>query len=482
MAQEEPGGEQVLQTDHSILTARMAEDEKKEYDLENPQHLLDFLIDANIRLVRYEYLLHLQRENRIWPRRQEAENETFVDEDGSVKTALVTLEEYKDARNGEGIWWDISGKSLCILSVSHCWEAKQHPDPFCFQAQGLPGDWKSSKALHGKELHGDFLSWIFVDFLCLPQYYRTPEEQVFFKRAMANMHVLYAHRCIGMVFRLEDLTDESAKAFPPDFIDIYYEEAGAEPGSGKFGPQPFNKLEFNDTPYHERGWCVAEIQWMCTKTRIKGFAPMTPAMFRERVERGRRELPGGVILKFTHRSDEEIVVELQEKIFLQQAPARKTLVANGLGQLELLVLAGSLPYFVNLETLIFEDSELGEASAVALIAGLKPLRHLKELLFRNQCCLDEEAAKIVARGLFECPFAQDFTVELWKDPETEQLMNELRLFKRTGQVEERSEDQRVFFAIKDAGQLGWFAQQVAKLGRCCQRRSKTSPLASHEHP
>ena len=214
--------------------------EEKEYDLENNQHLFDFLIDANIRLVRREYLLHLAREKRLWPRRQEAEHETFQSCDGTVRTALVTLEEYKWSRH-------------FILSVSHCWEAKQHPDPFGFQAQELLPKlfW--------------FCRWVFIDFICLPQYCRTAEEQVFFKRAMANMHVLYAHRNVLNVVRLEDLTDESAKASPPDFIDIYYEEEGAEPGSGKFGPQPFGKLELNDTPYHERGWCEAEKQWMSTK-------------------------------------------------------------------------------------------------------------------------------------------------------------------------------------------------------------------------
>ena len=77
--------------------------EEKEYDLENPQHLIDFLIDANIRLVRYEYLEHLAREKRLWPRRQEAEHETFEDKDGSVKTALVTLEEYKKLRIYQGL-------------------------------------------------------------------------------------------------------------------------------------------------------------------------------------------------------------------------------------------------------------------------------------------------------------------------------------------------------------------------------------------
>ena len=171
--------------------------EEKEYDLQNPQHLLDFLIDANIRLVRTEYLRHLRNMNRLWPRRQEAEHEMFVAEDGSVKTALVTFEEYKSPL-----------EFSCILSVSHSWEAKQHPDPFGFQAREL--------------LARRWPDWVFIDFICLPQYYRTAEEQVFFKRAMANMHVLYAHQYVSEVICLENLTDESAKASPPGSIDIYW--------------------------------------------------------------------------------------------------------------------------------------------------------------------------------------------------------------------------------------------------------------------
>ena len=50
--------------------------------------------------------------------------------------------------------------------------------------------------------------WVFVDFMCLPQYYRTEEEQIYFNRAMFAMHVLYAHACVRVV-RLEILTDEA---------------------------------------------------------------------------------------------------------------------------------------------------------------------------------------------------------------------------------------------------------------------------------
>ena len=443
----------------------MAKEEEKEYDLENPQHLLDFLIDANIRLVRYEYLLHLQKEKRLWPRRQEAEHETFADHYGCVKTALVTLEEYWLVGVDSVGDYMLDGRQCLFISVSHCWEAKQHPDPFGFQAQEL---------LKQLQFPSHISTWIFLDFTCLPQYFRTAAEQVFFKRAMLSMQVLYAHRTMSWVYRLEDLADERAKRSPPEFIEIYYEEEGAEPGSGRLGPQPFNKLEFNETPYHERGWCVAEKQWMSTQELISGVAPMTPARFRERVERGHQNLPDGLVLKFTHRSDEEIVVKLQEKIFLQQALKHKRLLAKKLPESELLLLAESLPSFVNLGFLVFENLEFHGASAIALIAGLKPLTHLKDLGFRADCRIDKEAAATLAHGLLECHFAGDLRVTVWNGSGCEKLTNHLRRLKRTGRLRERSNALGTCFIIKvPAGaevgrqcwQLEWLWRRLSNL--CC---------------
>ena len=76
----------------------------------------------------------------------------------------------------------------------------------------------------------------------------------------------------------------------------------AQDGAGCFGLHDLSKLILNDTPYHQRGWCVAEMQWLCTRTSVAGFAPMTPARFRKRVELGKQEKPEGLPLKFTHRS------------------------------------------------------------------------------------------------------------------------------------------------------------------------------------
>ena len=465
--------------------------QEKEYDLEHPQHLLAFLIDANIRLVRAEYLLHLEKEKRLWPRRQEAEHETFQHEDGSVKTALVTLEEYEQAFDFDEYMYNGLLRLKCyVLSVSHCWEAKQHPDPFAFQA----GDLLAKLGAFPSE---SFSPWVFIDFICLPQYYRTPQEQVFFKRAMANMHVLYAHRNVREVFRLENLADESAKASPPAFIDIYYEEEGAQPGSGKFGPQPFSKLELNVTPYHERGWCVAEIQWMCTKTIFKGFAPMTPATFRERVERGHQKLPDGIALKFTHRSDEEIVMKLQEKIFLQQAPRRQKLWVQQLPESQLLLLAESLPHFVNLETMDFSDLEIPEMAIAALITGLKTLRHLKTLIF-SSCKMEEKGARLLANGLCDCQLTGDLRVRVDKGSEHEKLANELGSLEKTGRVVQKGPfNDKTFcvqtgkvhettyhvYTIKAASlkaigwPFGWLERQLAKFASC-KKRTTDPPCAT----
>ena len=389
-----------------------------------------------------------------------------------------------------------------IYSVSHCWEAKQHPDPFGFQARELLSKKSQNISRHFPTTFLDAAdAWVFVDFICLPQYYRTPQEQVFFKRAMADMHVLYAHRNVCKVARLEDLTDESAKASQPDFIEVYFEEAGAEPGSGKFGPpQPFSKLELNDTPYHERGWCEAEKQWMSTQELISGFAPMTPARFRERVERGHQNLPDGLVLKFTHRSDEEIVVKLQEKIFVQQAQRRKRLTAFELPEPELLLLAESLPHFVNLEWLKLAYLEIRETSAEALIAGLKPLRRLTRLDFSGRCSsckIEEKAAASLANGLLECQFPRELEVFVEKGFGTQQLAKELRSLKGTGRVNEETghrchqftikatagvEESRQFpTEVENKSKLGWFRRQLAKFSSCKKKAADPPFVSSDAH-
>ena len=233
-------------------------------------------------------------------------------------------------------------------------------------------------------------------------------------------------------------------------------------------------------------------QWMSTKAWITGFAPMTPARFQERVKRGHQNMPDGLVLKFTHRSDEEIVVKLQEKIFLQQAAKRKSLFARKLPEAELLILAESLPHLVNLETLEFFDLDITETAAVALIAGLKPLRHLKELMFLDGCDIEATAAKVMANGFLQCQFDGELKVGAWNGSGTEKLAKELRSFWGTGRVVHQHfwpklvlcDDLRnACFTIKAAAgveegsKLGWFRRQLAKFSSC-KKRATDPPHAT----
>ena len=285
--------------------------------------------------------------------------------------------------------------SVHIVSVSHCWEAAQHPDPFGSQSRRLAEELRRESRWLGLDM------WCFLDYISLPQAFRNKEEQGFFQKAVASMHVLYAHRSVEKVIILEELSTEADKRAAPATIDIYYESADQKSGTGAFGPQPFDKLVLNSSPYKHRGWCVAEAQWaMLTRNQqvMKGVAPIWPARIGRRLALSRKDQdPGSLPLKFTHRFDEQIVVALHQKIFEQQAKAREHLQVFSLGPEEVCFLGEALAHFVALKDLALRGSRLGKESAAALVAGLQNLQ-LKEIRF-DRCAMDNEAASVLARGL-----------------------------------------------------------------------------------
>ncbi|CAE7574344.1 unnamed protein product [Symbiodinium sp. CCMP2456] len=184
---------------------------------------------------------------------------------------------------------------------------------------------------------------------------------------MKAMHLLYAHAAVFYVIRLEDM---GMGLFPPEFIEIYCET------TDQVERRPFSELVMNRVPYTQRGWCIAEVQWMSAKSGIHGYAPLTPAMFQERVKRGLEDKPDGLVLKFTHRDDLEAVVRLQEKVFLQHSQKRKRLQAHDLPLKELQVLAETLPSFENLEILsvVFEESvDVDFDACIATLRAAIPL-------------------------------------------------------------------------------------------------------------
>eukprot|EP00439_Symbiodinium_sp_Y106_P031361 s2862_g3.t1 len=164
-------------------SAAHTDDQEYEYDLKNPHDFIQFLIDAKIRLVSLRYLMDLQDAGRVWPRRQEAEQDLVpMEEIENLKQAEVVVPILIDdpiwgAGAATGLAFRRQGKSpVRIYSVSHCWEAQQHPDPLGFQCSQLLNWFRCALGFHaaGLSSHPDS-TWLFIDYICLPQYKRTEE-------------------------------------------------------------------------------------------------------------------------------------------------------------------------------------------------------------------------------------------------------------------------------------------------------------------
>ena len=117
-------------------TAMTAPQDSRSYDLTDPRDLICFLQEADVRLIRLEYLIELRESGRALPRRQEVETERTA----SGAPALVDAKELKELSIN-----DMTGHvstmirhpmsrpvTVHFVSVSHVWESKQHPDPWRF--------------------------------------------------------------------------------------------------------------------------------------------------------------------------------------------------------------------------------------------------------------------------------------------------------------------------------------------------------------
>ncbi|CAE7201249.1 Nlrc3 [Symbiodinium microadriaticum] len=345
----------------------------KHYDLAQKQGLADFLKDADIRLVRADFILKLHREGQRLPRRQEAES-AYVD----CCTALVTHEEVQ-------VWAD--GKApdgTHVISLSHCWESREHCDPYGYQVSKL------AKALKGEE-------WIFIDYVSLYQFQRLSQQQNrSFRRAMQHMHVLYCHDSTSTV-RIESLTPEADIAEAErkqDSVMVYHHPTGL------VKPVPVSELVKNRTPYGERGWCAAEREWSSTRAATNlsreidapegekgGIAPMLPEAFRKDVA-GR--------LKFTHFDDVEAVCRLQAEVYKEKAETCRSLRLVDLRADALDIALSALERYPVLESLEIVHCELGPK----LLLLLKALEKIKlPQLHLQQNELFEEGTRQVIEAL-----------------------------------------------------------------------------------
>ena len=226
-------------------------------------------------------------------------------------------------------------------------------------------------------------SWGHEGLRCLQMRFR---QDVYFAKGMAHMHLLYAHDHTWSL-RIEDLTpglhdrpgpelSGTAKVFylPKNAVaEVALADLRDTDETGSCGPgchlgcrPPCRQLHRNSTPYRERGWCMAEIQWsLARKASWKSIripfregrnceAPMAPSEFRAQAERG--------TLKFTHRSDLEPVLQLQAKVFREKAAEATALNLGHLPEAQVQVLARALPHYERVEVVEVARSELtGEA-------------------------------------------------------------------------------------------------------------------------
>lgn len=183
--------------------------------------------------------------------------------------------------------------------VSHVWEAREHPDPHGYQLGKL-----------AKVVEED--TWYFFDYVSLYQFKRNVESQEkSFRQAMNNMRILYSHEHTATL-RIESLTPVEKMRLDASVL-VYHAP------SGEVKPVRVVDLMENRTAYRDRGWCIAEHQWSATRsvaslskeidqdeTDMAGQAPMPPEVFVPLFKEK---------LKFTHRSDMDTVLKLQEKVF-----------------------------------------------------------------------------------------------------------------------------------------------------------------------
>ncbi|CAJ1406730.1 unnamed protein product, partial [Effrenium voratum] len=225
--------------------------EKAEYGYENPVDMANFLNAADIRLVRGAFLKKLHKLGQAMPRRQEAQ-QAYA---GSA-TALVTPEEVTEwAEKAVGQGLQEAGR---IVSVSHVWETREHPDPHCYQLGLL--------ACHLQDT-----DWVFYDYMSLFQYFRNDVDQErSFRLGMDNMHLLYSHEGTTTA-RLEELTPDKSRKSDTDTVSVFSAKLA------RVVPVPVGELTHNATPYQCRGWCVAEREWSATRSTSNASGHLTEA-------------------------------------------------------------------------------------------------------------------------------------------------------------------------------------------------------------
>ncbi|CAE7819871.1 unnamed protein product, partial [Symbiodinium sp. KB8] len=395
------------------LAAGVLHKEWRESSLSEPMYLGGFLLNADIRLVRLEYLQELVAEGRPLPRRQEAEHATVK---ATGQTVLVSHAEMLAC--AEKLGRSRSGHMASpIIVVSHCWETREHPDPWGYQLETIVRSLQKLQPDESYETLG-----VFIDYSCLYQFKRKRRhEEESFRAAMKNMSLLYAHEWTQTLC-VTDQTPESYKSSRAGSIPVYC------PDEDEVQDRPITSLVPNTTEYELRGWCLAELQWSSLRTSEEyrnplhassalpnqhlwaRRSPMAPYKFRS--ELAKKEI------KFTHRSDFTPLIEAQQTAFHDKVSQCERLGFWDLSAAEMEILGEAVYFFPKVHTLKLErcaanvegfirnlsfstslervymhNAEIGDAEA-KVIAGFLPSSRWSTIGLANNRIGDEGAADL----------------------------------------------------------------------------------------
>ena len=260
-----------------------------------------------------------------------------------------------------------------VISVSHAWECREHPDPLRFQLENLVNALSLYDAAYFSEL------WVFFDYMCLFQWRRTPQEERSYQKAMTNVQVMYAHSST-LTFRMEHLTPEDLwkKALEEEEyqIPVYDGE------SRTIKQLPLKDLVHNRNSYHERGWCQGEKEWAAARSvQAQNVVIDGEEDEEEKIKKVPTD-PEAFILrmgsaKFTWANDRNSVIDLQRKIFKQKVTIRKELHWMNLTTGDIKELTGALPHGFAAET----------AQVTALIQAQPHVCVYSRLFMQEKMCL-----------------------------------------------------------------------------------------------
>ena len=367
---------------------------RKEYDLRSSDALMEFLNDADVKLVDSSGLPACvprglssarqprsdQSSLRSFTSRErpflgarfrkhdhlllEAEEETLSHaQSGHVSTPLILKHPTLPFRRQDApkeAFADLS-ESLRLFAVSHAWETAQHPDPFGYQLH----------LLRDYFTEHDSSSAFFYDYTSAYQYRRNKQEAKAYAECMEHIHLLYAHEKTT-VLRIEDLGRNSREADESEFVTIY--------NANDFGVQEVRvkELEPNRTIYHDRGWCQAECQWSSLTSKpsfalpvdcdragrpipSKGIAPILPDVFENMVSS----------LSFTCRKrDANAIKREQRRVFENAAKSCTQLKKQFLASDQVATLAACLPMFIQLRELNLTSCKFTHDNMTALVEAL----------------------------------------------------------------------------------------------------------------